>query len=73
MSQSLEIRFSGAIVVLTTVERNSLEKAAKLIGKSPNEYWTSSEINDAFDHQQGSLAIDRVLRKLSDLMGYSHV
>ena len=50
---------------LSAKELAALTKAARLIKKEPGRPWTARDIAEAFDHQRGSPAIDRVLSKVA--------
>lgn len=71
-TRKTKMEYFDQIEGLSDFEVKTIEKAAKLINKLPQTPWSASEINEAFDHQEGSLAIDRVLNKVSTRMGYTH-
>lgn len=64
--------YAGQVDSLNAGEVAALEAAAKLIGKEPQTFWTARELQDAFDRQDGTDAINLVLYKVRDIMGYTH-
>ncbi len=66
------MEYAEQIKGLSPTEVQTLEEANELINKPPKTAWSVSELNDAFDHHEGSLAIDDVLHKVSAHMGYTH-